>query len=130
MSWDVVLLKNKVDLSDTQAQPEPMGARGELIEQLGNVQPGIDFSDPSWGIYYDGQTSIEINMGDGNQVSSIMLHIRGDGNPFAFIVTICAHFGWYAIDGSTGDYMDVKNPPEESWERWKKYRDKIRRGDN
>jgi len=89
------------------------------------VKLDIDFSDKSWGIYFDGQTSIELNIGNKNKIDVIMLHVGGSGNPFNFIMKICSYFKWFALDGSTGDYLDFNESSNESWEKWQKYRDKI-----
>jgi hypothetical protein len=125
MSWDVLLLKNKIDLLDTNAEPEPIGEREGIIEAIRQFQPDIDFTDKSWAIYFEGETSIELNIGNEHIIKSIMLHIRGSGDPHDFIALLCNHFNWNAIDCSTGNYMDFENLSKDSWERWQKYRDKI-----
>lgn len=128
MSWDIVLLKSKIDISDKQAQPECMGEKIVLIEEFEKNFSLVDFSNKTWGVFNDGQTSIEINIGTNEKVYSIMLHVRGGGDPFDFIKKTCDYFKWSALDGSTGEYFDLASPPRESWERWKKYRDKIKNG--
>ena len=125
MSLDIILFKNRVDMSDQDALPYPIGDREEIINQLVTIKPAIDCSDKSWGIYFYGQTSIELNIGNKNKIDVIMLHVSGSGNPFNFIVKICGHFKWFALDGSTGDYLDFNESLNESWGRWQKYRDKI-----
>lgn len=126
MSWDIVLFKNKIDLSDNGSEPEPIGDRRETIKQLLIIEPDIDFNDEAWGIYFDGETSIELNIGDENNINVIMLHVRGSGNPFKFIAKICRHFRWHALDGSTGDWINIDNSSNDSWDRWQNYRDKIK----
>ena len=108
-----------------EAKPDLMGEKEALIEEFKNLSSDVDFTDKSWGIYFDGQTSIEINIGTDEEVNTIMLHIRGGGDPFNFIRTICNHFKWFALDCSTGHYIDFLNPSQDSWDRWQKYRDKI-----
>lgn len=125
MSWDVLLLKSKIDINNTEAQPDYMGDREALILEFKNLSSEVDFTDKSWGIFFDGQTSIEINIGKEEKVNSIMLHVRGGGNPFHFMRIICNHFKWFALDCSTGNYIDFLNPLKDSWDRWQMYRDKI-----
>lgn len=108
------------------AQPESMGDRDELIDEFKKLSLNVDFSDKSWGIFYDGQTSIEINIGTDAKVNTIMFHIRGGGDPFRFMRATCDYFKWYALDCSTGHYIDFSKPPTESWDRWQKFRDKIK----
>ena len=126
MSWDVLLLKSKIDTNDMDAQPDIMGDRDELIDEFKKLSSNVDFSDKSWGIFFDGQTSIEINIGGDAKVNTIMFHIRGGGDPFSFIRTTCDYFKWYALDCSTGQYIDFSRPPMDSWDRWQKFRDKIK----
>jgi hypothetical protein len=128
MSWDVLLLKSKIDTTDMDAQPESMGDKEVLIQEFKKVSSDIDFGDKSWGIYFDGQTSIEINIGGNTKVDTIMLHIRGNGDPFSFIKATCDYFKWYALDCSTGQYIDFSSQSTDSWDRWQKFRDKIRNG--
>jgi hypothetical protein len=37
----------------------------------------------------------------------------------------CKKTSWRAIDTSTGDFIDFENSPEESFNEWKRYRNKI-----
>ncbi len=69
MSWDVLLLKSKIDTNDMDAQPDIMGDRDELIDGFKKLSSDVDFSDKSWGIFFDGQTSIEINIGGDAKVN-------------------------------------------------------------
>lgn len=128
MSWDVLLLKTKIDLSVKDSVPESMGEKSKIIQEMLTMQPDIDFSDTTWGIYADDGASIEINIGNKEDLQCITLHIRGGGNPHGFIARICNRFSWHAVDCSTGEYMDLENLSTESWERWMKYRDKIIKG--
>lgn len=56
-----------------------------------------------------------------------VLYIRGGEAPIDIIKSICQKTDWKVIDTSTGDVIDFENNPEDSFNRWKRYRDKIRK---
>ncbi|QWX85600.1 hypothetical protein H0I23_08155 [Cellulophaga sp. HaHaR_3_176] len=125
MSWDIVLLKEKFDTNDKDYLPPTLGKRIELISQLTNILPNLDFSDESWGIMEGDGFSIEFNIGNNEDVDSIMLHIRGGGNPIKIIQSIMQEFKWESLDCSTGDFMELNNVSNESWTKFQTWRDKI-----
>jgi hypothetical protein len=125
MSWDVVLLKTKINLVDKNANPDNLGKKDEIIERLTTLLPTLDYSDTSWGIFTDKNFSIEFNTGTDDIVETIMLHIRGGGDPLVIIKIICDSENWFALDCSTTEYIDTDNLSKESWENFQKFRDKI-----
>ena len=125
MSWDVVLLKEKFDTNDKDYQPPTLGKRMELISQLTSILPNLDFSDESWGIMEGDGFSIEFNIGNNENVDSIMLHIRGGGDPIQIIQGIMQEFKWESLDCSTGDFMELNNVSNESWTKFQTWRDKV-----
>ncbi|MCF3110902.1 barstar family protein [Niabella sp. CC-SYL272] len=129
MSWDVLLFKNKFDLNDEQVDPGILGNRSLVIKSLVALIPGLNYADPSWGVLEAPEFSIEFNTGNDEVVNSIMLHIRGGGNPLAVIKLICDELKWVALDCSTSDFMDTENLSANSWLAFQAYRDQISRID-
>lgn len=125
MSWDVVLLKIKIDFKEFEGEIPPLGERNVIVGELTALLPELDYSDKSWGIYDNESLSIEFNTGDDEILASIMLHIRGGGDPHVILKAICEKMEWYALDSSTGEFMDFENVSKESWEEFQRYRDKI-----
>ncbi|MCB0402949.1 MAG: hypothetical protein KDD41_12750 [Flavobacteriales bacterium] len=125
MSWDVAILKEKFDLNDQDYLPSPLGNRSEIVKELCALLPGLDFSDPSWGRYEGNGFSIEFSTGDDESVNTIMLHVRGGGDPMPVITLILLEQKWEAMDCSTGEFMDCKNMDDTSWVEFQKFRDKI-----
>jgi hypothetical protein len=127
MSWDVLLMKEKFDLEDVpdDFRPQKLGKRDDIIAKLQLVIPELDYSDKSWGMLDTSEYSIEFNTGRNEEVDSIMLHIRGRGDPLIIIKLICETFGWAALDCSTGDFMDLENLSSESWVKFQEYRDRV-----
>lgn len=127
MSWDVLLMKEKFDLRDVpdDYEPQKLGNRDDLILQLQSIISEIDYTDKSWGILDMPEYSIEFNTGNNEQVDSIMLHIRGGGDPLPLIKLICDSCNFAALDCSVGDFMDLENLSSGSWIKFQEYRDKV-----
>lgn len=125
MSWDVVMLKEKIDTNNKDYQPPILGKRSDLISKLSEIFSNLDFTDENWGVMNGDGFSIEFNIGSEEDVYSIMLHIRGGGEPTKVIQKIMLEFDWESIDCSTGDFMDRNNISSESWTKFQTWRDKI-----
>ncbi|MDR2789290.1 MAG: hypothetical protein LBD06_13290, partial [Candidatus Accumulibacter sp.] len=82
MSWDVCIVKfenvyeNVEDISNDDAEPLVLGAVEEIHRAISDVFTGTDWSDPAWGIWDGDDGSIEFNVGDGAETTSVMLHVR------------------------------------------------------
>lgn len=125
MSWDVILLKEKFDLNDSDYQLTPLGNNAEIGAMLTKLLPHFKYHSDGWSVLNDDEFSIEFNMSDEEIIDSIMLHIRGGGDPMAVIKTICDATNWAALDTSTSEFMDTENLSQESWIEFQKYRDKV-----
>ncbi|WP_070138637.1 hypothetical protein [Crocinitomix algicola] len=125
MSWDVVLLKEKFDSNNKDYQPPTLGKKTELISKLTKIIPNLDFTDTNWGVMEGDGFSIEFNIGNTEDVDSIMLHIRGGGEPTKVIQRIMQEFKWESLDCSTGNFMELNNISTESWMKFQSWRDKI-----
>ncbi|MCP9211508.1 hypothetical protein [Streptomyces cucumeris] len=82
MSWDVLLLHLPDDVSSMEEipadyTPPPLGRRNDVLAAVTQAIPEVDLSDPAWGELLGPAWSIELNIGSGDPVESIMLHIRG-----------------------------------------------------
>lgn len=129
MSWDVVLLdapdvRSADDIAaDTDIRPIK---RSAVIEAVSGLFPGsADFSDTSWGRVDGDGWSIEVNIGDDEMRPSIMLHVRGAGDPVPAILQIAGALQLRALDCSTGDFLSAEQPEKASFERWQAYRDQV-----
>jgi len=124
MSWDVILMKSKIDLAGNDTDPGVLGNKADVIKAITSILPDVDYTDPSWGVFYNGTTSIEFNTGDNETVETLMLHVRGGGNPLMIINTICEETGWAALDTSTAEFIN-KSAIIVSWQEFSHYRDQI-----
>ncbi|WP_220466947.1 hypothetical protein, partial [Cellulophaga baltica] len=125
VSWDVILIKEQFDTNDKDYEPISLGIRDNIINELCILLPELDYSVKDWGILNGDGFSIEFNTGKEEKVDSIMLHIRGGGNPHYIIGMIMKKMEWEALDCSTGEFVDLKNINAESWTKFQTWRDKI-----
>jgi hypothetical protein len=131
MSWDVMIFNirrsppppfEKLEEVDLQ----PIGRADEVRRNIAAALPGVDWRDPTWGLYDGDGFSIEFNVGQDDPIQNMMLHVRGGGDAVSAIVTMLrADPGWAALDCSTGQFLDPKSPSDEGWRGFQAFRDKI-----
>src|SRR5438128_1479657 len=114
MSWDVIIFAGiqgaSLDQIPDDFEPPPIVDRIKIHEQISACFHGTDWRDPSWGMYAADGLSIEFNVGAEEVTTSIMLHVRGDGDPVGPIASLCARYSWNAFDTGTGELIDNVNP--------------------
>src|SRR4051794_19319515 len=98
MSWGVMIfnLRGKPPPPIDQLQEsdsEPLGPAADVRQRISALLPGIDWSDPTWGIYDGDGFSIEFNVGADDPIANMMLHVRGGGNAIAAIVRFVRPLG-------------------------------------
>src|SRR5262245_31301564 len=103
MSWDIYVqdippsVKSVSEMPD-DFEPRPLGKRDDIISRIREVVPNADFTSPSWGLIVGPDFSIEISIGDLEQVDGFAFHVRG-GDLAAFVVAdILCHLGLRAFD--------------------------------
>ena len=97
-----------------------------LAALLRAAVPVADLSDPSWGVIDGGGYSIEINLGQGDPVAAVMLHVRGGPPAFAVVRTLVMAIGRPALDCGTGAVIDFEAPDAAAgFEAWRAYRDRV-----
>lgn len=131
MSWDVMIFKyagappKDVEDASNNQKSEPLGEAGDVRDSISKHLPGVDWSDPAWGVYEGNGFSIEFNTGAEGPIDSIMLHVRGGGDPIASMLQFAVPNQWSLLDCSTGEFIDPANPSQEGWEGFQEYRDQI-----
>jgi hypothetical protein len=130
MSWDVMVFNygGQPPSLDQMADAPPVGPLGpaaQVRKRIAAHLPGIDWTDPTWGIYEGDGFSIEFNTGKDDPIDSIMLHVRGGGDAISAMLTFANPNGWSLLDCSTGEFLDPERPSSEGWEGFQEYRDKA-----
>lgn len=117
MSWDVVI--------HTEGDIAPLGTSGEVRNAVSGTLPSVRWSDDHWGSVTDGELSLEFNLGSEEPVGSMMIHVRGAGDPMPGIVDLCKAQGWAATDLTTGEEIDLLNPSSEGWSSFVAFRSEV-----
>jgi len=131
MSWDVSIIKfsktyHSLEEIPENCEPLPLGRRAEVQGKISLVFPETNWADPSWGTWDSNAGSIEFNMGDEEEVSSFMLHVRADNSVISKIVDLVLQNGWQAIAPTDdGSFLEQKAQPEKGLEHWRNYRDQV-----
>ena len=129
MSWDISIQDLPKDVQSVEDipddyQPNPLGARAEVIARIQEALPDVDFSDPSWGILDQPDFSIEFNMGAEEICESFMLHVRGGGEAMTTVARLLQHLQLRGIDCQTGDFFSLE-AARKSFGDWQAYRDRV-----
>jgi hypothetical protein len=131
VSWDIYVqdippsVKSASEMP-ADFEPRPLGRRSDIIARIRKVVPNADFTSPAWGLIDGPDFSIEISMGELEQVDSFAFHVRG-GDLAAFVVAdILRQLGLRAFDPSspTGIFK-LDGDPAAGLRRWRHYRDNI-----
>ena len=131
MSWDIYVQDSPPSVKSVSEmpgdfEPRPLGSRADIIARIREVVPTADFTSPSWGLIDGPEFSIEVSMGNLEQVDSFAFHVRG-GHLAAFVVAdILRQLGFRAFDPSSpSGIFELDGDPAAGLRRWRHYRDSI-----
>jgi len=129
MSWDIFVQDFPVDAKTIEDipvdfAPRTIGRRSEVIEKIKGILPDADFSDPSWGRVELPECSMEINMGEAEEMDGFAFHVHGGEKAPATIVKILQTLKLRAVDNGTGDFLDTATAVR-GFEAWRDYRDQV-----
>jgi hypothetical protein len=132
MSWDVSLFPAEGAPAPGKEIPEdwspaPLGTAAEVRSRIADVLPAVVWDDKGWGTLEGTGWSIEFNFGRKDPVESVMLHIRGNGNPLSVLSALCQRNSWAALDLSTGEFLDLSAPSAKGWKEFRQFRDQLLR---
>ena len=131
MSWDIYVQDIPASLRSVAEMPgdfEPrlLGKRADIIARIQEIVPTADFASPTWGLIDGPGFSIEVSMGDMEDVRSFAFHVRG-GDLAAFVVAdILHHLGLRAFDPSSeSGIFGLEGDGASGLRRWRTYRDSV-----
>jgi len=125
MSWDVMLFSQDPGPITGDMKIPPLGDADFVRARISKSLPGVDWSDPSWGILQGDGWSIEFNQHSSGVTDAVMLHVRGGGDPIAAIVRLCKDTGWVAFDLQSEALIDLNTPSDASWKEFQGFRDTV-----
>jgi hypothetical protein len=125
MSWDIFIYSQDPRQLNAGAKVPPLGDAADVRAKISKSLPAVDWKDPAWGVLEGKGWSIEFYHQTNGVADSLMLLVRGGGEPVPAICQLCKENGWVALDSSTGQLMDLNAAPSKSWEQFQKYRDQV-----
>lgn len=130
MSWDVFIQDLPKDVKHIREIPDdfegvPLGPRSEIIRRILELAPEADFSDPSWGHVEADRFSIEVNLGDAEEVGGFALHVRGGESAIPWIAELLLRNGWRAVDPQSETGLFEGLASREGFEKWHAFRDRV-----
>lgn len=131
MSWDVTVRDygdkppSTYELWGENDRPRTLGTPSEVRAKIDRCLPGVDWSDPTWGVYDGEGFSFEFNMRHAPQVADFMVHVRGGGDAITTLLQFAAPNGWSLLDSATNEFIDPDDPSNAGWEEWQEARDQV-----
>ena len=130
MSWDVFIFASRDVSPPVEQMPDDW--RGELLGSVEEVRgiisellPGVDWSDPSWGLYDGSGYSYEFSIASGPTSGGFAIHVRGGGDAIAPLLRIAERRGWFLLDSSQGEWIHHCTEPGRGWACFQAYRDRM-----
>lgn len=129
MSWDVLVYnyagKPPAPPAMDDNPPLALGSAASVRANITRYLPGVDWSEPSWGVFEEDGFSVEFNIGDADPVDSLMLHVRGTGNPLPTLLSFTTGNNWSLLDCTTGQFIDPARPSSDGWREFQAFRDTV-----
>jgi hypothetical protein len=131
MSWDIYVqdippsVKSVSEMPD-DFEPRALGRRADIIARIREIVPSADFTSPSCGQIDGPDFSIEVSIGNLEQVESFAFHVRGGDLAAIVVADILRHLGLRALDPSSpSGIFELDGDPAAGLRRWRDYRDSI-----
>jgi hypothetical protein len=104
-----------------------LGTGDQVRGKISACLPGVNWSDPIWGIYDGDGFSYEfnLNIGRNEPCDGFMVHVRGSGDAVSLLLRLSERCGWYLLDTSQGEWLHHCSDTEEGWHRFQVYRDRM-----
>jgi hypothetical protein len=123
MSWDVALVKISGGFRPiAEVEPGdylPLGGAEAVRAAIRSAFPTAEWSNPRWAVCIGSGFEIEFHLDGVESAGSVLLHVHGSGDPIPSLLKLTEANEWLAVDCSTGEFIDPKNPSYEGWEGFK-----------
>jgi hypothetical protein len=123
MSWDVAIVRVGGEfrsIEDVQQEDYlPLGDLKSVHAAVRAAFPSAEWDTPTWAVYVATNFEIEFALDGVESGNTIILHVHGTGDPIPSLLKLTEANGWLAIDTSTGEFIDPKEPSYEGWEGYK-----------
>jgi hypothetical protein len=126
LSWGITIFKAPSSFASVaeipdQYQPESLGSRAEVIDQIQKVFPTADFSDPEWGSYEEDAFVLEFIMGSNKLCSTFGIRAHGQPVAIAAINHLLQNLGLRGVDHQTSEFFTLPSGTQ-SYENWRAFK--------
>jgi hypothetical protein len=119
MSWDAVLLRVKGGVRPMEEIEDgdylPLGSRGDVVAAIRAAFPAGKWEAGSQLLFTDGDLSIEFAPSGKGEVDSVVVEVRGEGDPITPLMELASRNGWVVLDASTSELIDPDEPSDEGY---------------
>ena len=130
MSWDIFVQdipENAVSLDDIAEdfKPKLLVSRSNVIGAILKFAPFSDVSDLAWVRIQGHGADIEVSLGDRDQVSGFVVHVRGGHAAIGIIAGILQDLRLRALDPGSETGIFDPGKAGDSLKNWLEYRDQV-----
>ena len=131
MSWDIFVQyipDSVTSIADLPSDFKPplIGRRADIVASIRKIVPTAYFKTLEWGTIDGTDFSIEISMGDLEEIDGFAFHIQGGDQAIFVIADILEHLGLRALDPSSEcGIFKLDEDTMSGFHRWRIYRNQI-----
>ncbi|MEN6625377.1 MAG: hypothetical protein ABFD69_04010 [Candidatus Sumerlaeia bacterium] len=122
MSWDLFLFKvaerpdKEMALNDQLYEKMlPFEEPGKVRDAISGVCKGTDWSDDVYGTWQHDGLSMEFNVGDDEPILSLVIYVRGAGDPYPILQALTKELDCYVYDCAIEEVLDWDHLDREGW---------------
>jgi hypothetical protein len=132
MSWDIFvqdILASVMSVAEMPDgfEPRSLGKRADIIARIRAVVPIADFTQEACGRIEGPGFSIEVAMGDLEDVQGFAFHVYGGDLGAHAVANVLQELGFRAFDPSSPSGIFEPEIAAAGLDRWRTYRDKMMR---
>ena len=130
MSWDILVQAAKFSPPPVAEMPKDwhgdvLGTGDEVRAKISLAIPGVNWTDPTWGVFDGDGFYFEFNMGKKESCDNFMIHVHGGGDAVSLLLYLAEQCGWYLLDTSEGEWLHRMPNAEKGWKGFQVFRDGV-----
>ena len=132
MSWDLMVFDFQGTLSDPETgmavfpdswEPPIIGDAHTIRTIISGALSQVSWADPTWGTVDGPDFSLELSLGNLQEISNFAIHARGHATPT--IMKLVSATGWKILDTTTGKWINETSNPGEGQDISQRYLNTI-----
>lgn len=119
MSWEVALVRIRGAYRPIaeveEADYVPLGKPTAVRKAIKAAFPKTEWSGTDRAVFCGKGFEIEFDLEGLETANTVILHVHGTGDPISALLKLTNGNGWLAVDCSSGEFLDPKNPSYDGW---------------